>query len=126
MSTSTEPTVIGLSERAHAKLKRLKEDEHFLEMVDAYRCGIALALAHGVIPDEVPAPRTNIFGVATVDPSREIATAITAVMNVPDIPVYRMAERLAEWGVNELAQRAKAGEIDFGALLEEVENLEAS
>jgi hypothetical protein len=125
MSTSTEPTVIGLSEKAHAKLKRLKEDEHFLEMVDAYRCGIALALAHGVIPDEVPAPRTNIFGVATVDPSREIATAITAVMNVPDIPVYRMAERLAEWGVNELAQRAEAGEIDFGALLEEVENLEA-
>ena len=126
MSTNAEPTVIGLSERAHAKLKRLKEDEHFLEMVDGYRCGMALALAQGVIPDEVPAPRTNIFGVATVDPSREIATAITAVIDVSGVPVYRMAGRLAEWGVNELARRAEAGEIDFAALLEEVANLEGS
>jgi hypothetical protein len=126
MSTDAEPTVIGLSERAHNKLKRLKEDEHFLEMVDAYRCGISLALAHGVVPDELQAPRTNVFSIATVDPNREIAAAIAAVMDVGDIPVYRMAERLAEWGVNELSRRAEAGDIDFGALLDEVDGLQAS
>jgi hypothetical protein len=115
-----------LSEKTHAKLKRLKEDGHFLEMVDAYRCGIALALAHGVIPDEVPTPRATIFGVATVDPDRALATAIKAVMKISDVPVYRMAERLAEWGVEELARRAERGEIDFGTLLEEAEALKAS
>jgi hypothetical protein len=35
------------------------------------------------------------------------------------VPIYRWIERLAEWGVNELARRAEGGDIDFGALLAE-------
>src|SRR5438105_12361759 len=123
MNSSSEPTQIGLSEKTHAKLRRLKEDEHFLEMVDAYRCAIALALAHGVEPGEVPVPRTTIFSVATIDPDRDIATAIRAVMGNFDTPIYRMAERLAEWGVEELARLAEGGEINFGSILAEAEAL---
>lgn len=115
-----EPTMIGLSEKSHAVLKRLKEDGHFAEMADAYRFSIALALAHGVVPDEPPPPRTTIFSVATVDPDREIGNAVRALMDTRDIPVYRWVERLAEWGVTELARRAEGGDIDFGAILEEV------
>lgn len=114
-----EPTMIGLSEKSHAVLKRLKEDGHFAEMADAYRFGIALALAHGVIPDEPPPPRTTIFSVATIDPDREIGNAIRALMDTQDMAVYRWAERLAEWGVTELARRAEAGDIDFGAILKD-------
>jgi hypothetical protein len=125
MNSVVEPTQIGLSEKTHAKLVRLKEDGHFLEMVDAYKCGIALALAHGVLPGEVPLPRRTVFSVATVDPDRELATAIKAIMEVADTPVYRMAERLAEWGVEELARQSEGGEIDFGALLAEAEALKA-
>ena len=123
MNSSSEPTQIGLSEKAHAKLRRLKEDEHFLEMVDAYRCAIALALAQGVDPGEVPLPRTTIFSIATLDPDRDIATAIRAVLGNFDIPVYRMAERLAEWGVEELSRLAETGEIDFGSMLAEAKSL---
>lgn len=115
----TEPTMIGLSEKSHAALKRLKEDGHFAEMADAYRFGIALALAHGVVPDEPSPPRTTIFSVATVDPDREIGNAIRALMDTQDIAVYRWVERLAEWGVTELARRAEGGDIDFGGILEE-------
>lgn len=118
-SSSAEPTMIGLSEKMHGTLKRLKEDGHFAEMADAYRFGVALALAHGVIPDEVPTPRTTIFSVATVDPDREISNAIRALMDTEDTPVYRWAERLAEWGVAELARQAESGEIDVGAILQE-------
>ena len=116
-----EPTNIGLSERAHTKLKRLQEDGHFEQMVDAYRCAIALALAHGVVPSELPTPRTNIFGVATVDPDRELQTAISLLMVPIDGPIYRWAERLAEWGIDELFRLAEGGEIDFSALLQEVQ-----
>ena len=123
MTSAAEPTMIGLSERAHAKLKRFKEDGIFSEMVDAYRCAIALALAHGVIPGEVPAPRTTVFSVASVDPERELGIAIKAIMNVSDVPVYRMAERLAEWGVEELSRRAETGDLDMGLILAEVEAL---
>ena len=120
---TSEPTMIGLSEKTHPLLKRLKEDGHFAEMADAYRFGIALALAHGVIPNEPPAPRTTIFSVATIDPDREIATAIRSVMDTEDLPIYRWAERLAEWGVGELARRAEAGDVDVAALVEEASAL---
>lgn len=117
MSTTVEPTNLGLSDQAHSKLKRLYEDGHFLQMVDAYRLGIALALAHGVIPPEPPSPRATIFGVATVDPDREMFSAIKLSMDTGDIPIYRWAERLAEWGINELSRLAEGGEIDFDSLL---------
>ena len=32
---------------------------------------------------------------------------------ITETPVYRMAERLAEWGVNELDSLAMAGNFDF-------------
>jgi len=121
--TVQEPGFVRLSEKTHGRLKRLREDGHFLEMLDAYRCAIALTLAHGVIPDEIPAPRQNVFGVATFDPDGEIATAIRALMDVSITPAYRWAERLAEWGIEELAKQADNGEIDFGTLLAEVERL---
>lgn len=119
-SSVNEPTTIGLSEKTHALLKRLAEDKrngHFSEMADAYRLGIGLALAHGVIPDEVPTPRQTIFNVGTLDPGKQIHSAIRLLSDTGDIPVYRWAERLAEWGVRELAARAEAGTLDLGELL---------
>lgn len=118
--TVTEPTMIGLSERTHAGLKRLKDDEHFNQMADAYRFGVALALASGVIPDELQGANT-IFSVATIDPNREIYTAIKSLINTGDVPVYRWAERLAEWGVTELIRRSEVGEIDFASIFKQVQ-----
>ena len=119
----TEPTNIGLSERAHSKLKRLKEDGYFNEMADAYRFAIALALAHGIVPPELPAPRANIFGVATIDLRGEVYNAIKAIMDTKEVPVYRWAERLAEWGVEELARQTASGDIDFSKILDEAQRL---
>ena len=113
--------MIGLSEKSHSVLKRLREDGHFSEMADAYRFGIALALAHGVVPEEPPPPRTTIFSVATIDPDREIGSAIKALMEVGDVPIYRWAERLAEWGVTEIWRRAETGEINFTAIIDEAQ-----
>lgn len=121
VQATSEPTMIGLSERAHAVLKRLKEDGHFSEMADAYRLGVALALAHGVVPEEPPPPRTTVFSVATIDPDREIGAAVRALIDTADLPVYRWVERLAEWGVMELGRRAERGEIDFSAMLGDAE-----
>ena len=72
-SFASEPTTIGLSDKTHASLKRLAEDKrngHFAEMADAYRFGIGLALAHGVVPGELQPPRTTIFNVGTLDPDK--------------------------------------------------------
>ena len=115
-----EPTMIGVAESTHAKLKRLKEDGHFREMADAYRFAIGLALAQGVIPPEVSA--ITVFSVGTIDPDYSIKTAIQAILaeQVDTVPIYRMAERLADWGVQELASIAERGEIDFVAIFDQM------
>jgi hypothetical protein len=112
----TEPTSIGLSEKAHALLTQMKEDNFLAEMADGYRLGIGLALAQGVEPDEVPQRRT-VFSVATIDPDQEIAAAIRALIDIKGGSVYRMAERLAEWGVIELAKQFDGSPIDVATLV---------
>ena len=116
----SEPTTIGLSEDAHEKLKWLQEGQYFRELLDGYRFAIALALAQGVEPGDIQ-KRTTIFNVGTVDPDQSILRSIEALMGdrVRETPIYKMAERLAEWGVNELALQAKEGSIDFVGLLDQ-------
>jgi hypothetical protein len=122
-----EPTTIGLSESAHEKLKRLQEEQHFRELLDGYRFAIGLALAQGVEPPEVQ-KRTTIFNVGTVDPDQSLKRSIEALMGdrVRDASIYKMAERLAEWGVNELASQAESGSIDFAGLLDQAGEREAA
>jgi len=122
-----EPTTIGLSEGAHEKLKRLQEEQHFRELLDGYRFAIGLALAQGVEPPEIH-KRTTIFNVGTVDPDQSLKRSIEALMGdrVRDTSIYKMAERLAEWGVNELASQAEAGSIDFAGLLDQGGEREAA
>lgn len=115
-----EPTQIGLSEKSHATLKRLKEDGHFSEMVDAYRFGIAFGLSQGVVPDEVPSPRTTVFGVTTVDPEGLISTAISTLSDDKMTPIYKLAERYAEWGVSKLGEHSLNGSIDIPAIINSV------
>lgn len=112
----TEPTSIGLSEKAHALLTQMKEDNFLAEMADGYRLGIGLALAQGVEPDDVPQRRT-VFSVATIDPDQEIAAAIRALIDLKGGSVYRMAERLAEWGIIGLAKQFDGSPIDVATLM---------
>ena len=117
----TEPTTIGLSQSAHAKLKWLQEERYFRDLLDGYRFAIGLALAQGIDPPEIER-RTTIFNVGTVDPDQSLKQCIQVVMGdqIADTPVYKMAERLAEWGINELESQARSGGIDFIALLDQV------
>ena len=123
MSVS-EPTMIGLSDKAHALLSQMKEDNFLAEMADGYRLGIGLALAQGIEPEDVPQKRT-VFSVATIDPDQEIAAAIRALIDLKGTSVYRMAERLADWGVIELAKRFDGSPIDVGALVPKSKELDA-
>ncbi len=116
MSTS-EPTMIGLSERTHAVLTQMKEDGYLAEMADGYRLGIALALAKSVVPPEVPSPRKTVFSVATIDPDQDVATAIRSLAKLEGGSTYRMAERLAEWGINEIHNMFDGGPIDIADIL---------
>lgn len=119
MSTIDDLNKFSLSERAHAKLKRLQQDGHFFEMRDAYRMGIALALSRGICPPEILPPKAGIYSISQIDPDQSIALAIKLLMDTEDLPPYRWAERLAEWGIEELSRESEKGQIDIVKLLDE-------
>lgn len=123
METESEPTTVGLSDSAHVKLKRLKEEGHFADMTDAYRFGIALALAYGVTPGIASGSRQTIFNVGTLDPDKSLFAAVSALRPETNEPVYRTAEKLAEWGVEEISKMAENGEISFSDLFREIGKL---
>ena len=120
--TVQEPTNIGLSEATHAKLKRLKEDGHFREMADAYRFAIGLALAQGMIDPPELSSTTTVFGVATIDPDQTLRRGIEAIVGdrLQGKSIYRFAERLADWGIQELSREAERGEINVVALFDQL------
>jgi len=121
----TEPTTIGLSQSAHNKLKWLQEEQYFRDYLDGYRFAIGLALAQGIDPPDIE-KRTTIFNVGTLDPDRSLRECIQIVMEnrIEGSSIYKMAERLAEWGVNELESQARSsGEIDFVALLDQARKI---
>ena len=111
---------VGLSEAADDKLDELKEMGIFADKIDGYRFGVSLAVAQGVVPGEL-VKRKNLFNVGSLDPDQSLRKSVEALMPgaLDDTTVYRLIERLADWGVSELYAQAKAGEIDFLTLLDE-------
>ena len=120
--SANEPTMIGLSETTHAKLKRLKEDGHFREMVDGYRFGIGLALAQGMLEPPEISSTTTVFSVATLDPDQTLRRGIEAIVGdkLQGKSVYRLAERLADWGIQELSREAERGDINVVGLFDQL------
>lgn len=114
-----EPTTIGLSDEAHQMLRRFADDTQagiFSEMADAYRFAISLSLSRGIIPPEVNGART-IFNLGTLDQDKKIYVAIKSLLETGNVPVYRWAERLADWGVREMTRISDRGEFDIATLI---------
>ena len=102
---SEDQRTLGLSEDAHVKLTRLKEDGHFNDMRDAYRLAISVALAEGLIaPKSKPLSRTYI-NVGSLDPDGILRSAILEHFQGREGQPYEVAARLGEEGVLALTQR---------------------
>lgn len=116
--SASEIVTVGLSESGNRRLDFLKENGYFAEKIDGYRFAVSLALASGAINPEI-SKRSTFLNVGSFDPDQAFKRAVEALL--PEIlnetTVYRAIERLADWGVNELYEQAKKGDIDFLALL---------
>jgi hypothetical protein len=120
--TNPEPTTIGLSKSAHQKLKELQELQYFRDLLDGYRFAIGMALAQGIDPPDI-SDRTTMFNIGTFDPDQSLKYSIQAVMGdrVKEQPIYKIAERLAEWGVNEMSRLSDESKLNLVELLEQAE-----
>lgn len=110
-------TNLGLSSDAHRVLKELKASGTFEEMVDAYRLGVAIAIALRADPPAV-SDRANVFGAATVDQTGKLRTAVQALFPDSELTPYRLVERLANWGVLELERRRDGESIDLSGVVD--------
>ena len=119
--TVDELTTVGLTDGAHRKLKWLKEEQYFRELLDGYRFAIGLALAQGIDPPEIQNRRV-IFNVGTFDPDQSIKQSIEVILGerTQGKSIYKIAERLAEWGVHELESQAQSGKLDLVEILDQV------
>jgi hypothetical protein len=119
--TNVELVTVGLSDSANDKLNYLKENGYFAEKMDGYRFAVSLALAQGVIPPEIT-KRETFVNVGSLDPDQTLRRAVEALMSdqLADTTVYRLVERLADWGINELHAQAAHGDIDFASIFEQL------
>lgn len=121
--TNSDVTTVGLSEYADDLLDQMKEQGIFAEKLDGYRFAISFAAASGVVPSEI-GKRKTLFNVGSLDPGQLIRSAIEALYenDLRTISVYRIAERLADWGVRELYEQASQGQINFAELLKSMDD----
>lgn len=117
-----EPTTVGLSDAAHAKLRQLKEDGFFAEMSEGYRFAVSLALANGIKPSKKKVSRGTIFNVGTLDPDQTLYNVVAILRDDDSEPVWKTVEKLAEWGVDELSKLSQQGDISFSEIFDKFEN----
>lgn len=120
----SDVTTVGLSEHADDLLDQLKEQEIFAEKLDGYRFAISFAAASGVVPPEI-GKRKTLFNVGSLDPGQLIRSAVEALYEdqLVNTSVYRIAERLADWGVRELYEQASERHIDFAKILKSMDDM---
>lgn len=103
--TSDDQRTVALSEDAHQKLSRLKEDGFFSDMRDAYRLAIALALAEGLIAPKGKSRTRTYINVGSLDPDGVLRDAMVEHFQGKEGQPYEVAARLGEEGVLALWDR---------------------
>ena len=116
----SEPTTVGLTNESHRILTNLTEvDGDFNQMMDGYRFAVGLAVARGGIVDKPISTRT-MFNVGSLDPERILYNTVDVLYgeDLEEEPIYKIVERLAEWGIREMDASRVNGEVNYIALLE--------
>lgn len=101
---------VGLGQDADGALKDLVTNGVFPSESVGYRFGVAYALSQGIDPAdvEIVANKTK-FASTGVDPDTRLLTLVRAFMPDCERP-YWAAEKLADWGIRDLARRLAAQE----------------
>jgi hypothetical protein len=120
-STSDDKKQIGLTLAGSKALARLMATGLFAIEGDAYKFGIAYAVAMGIDPDDAPDSGYGTKFNATGGLDREgLVRDLLSVLNIGDATrPYATAERLAEVGLIALVKRIEAHE-SLAEILEEL------
>ena len=115
----TEPKNIGLGKENKIWLEKLQAEKFFKEMKDGYIFSISYALSKGIDPPEIQDKDGSIYSISTIDPDREIYSAISCLMPLYNGSIYKMAEKLADYGCSELVKLYRENKLDIAAIVEQ-------
>ncbi len=110
--TTSDAVTVGLTQKSHADLQRLKDAGVFVDMLDGYRFAIGLAIRRGLEAPEAIKTST-IFNVGSLDRDSLIRDTVTTLFPEVANRPYAFAERLAEAGVRELVSLYDSGQLKF-------------
>jgi hypothetical protein len=114
-----EPVNLSISDENHIWLKKFKDESIFLEMRDAYKFSVALAIARDLKPKDISKKET-VFGIASIDPSKELYSCIEYLYPDKIQARYHLLEQLADVGMSYLVEMYKNGKLDLVKMIEEV------
>lgn len=100
---------LGLSEQGSADREHIKEDLGLKDLQDAYRLGVAVALAKQLPPAPGDVRRTTAYGAGVLDADGSLRASILALRDDHDGRPYALLERLAEAGLRDLAAHLNEG-----------------
>ena len=104
---------VGLSEQSHKSLRLPKDTGVFSEMRDAYRFGLAWAIAAGIIADEDVKTTETFVNVGTLDPDGSIRDVVIGLFPEAENRPYARVERLAEAGVAAIGLLHETDQLRF-------------
>ena len=113
---------IGLTSAGGDALQELIDAKLFATETDAYRFGISYALAKGLDPQDSPEGgyTTKFNAAGGVEQYGDVKSLISILRHEDQAHPYSTAERLAELGITNLAQRLRSHET-MASILEEFE-----
>ena len=115
---SEDKVQIGLGQDADSALKALVDEGAFPNEGVGYKFGVAYALSRGVTPADVDIVGNKTkFAATGLDPDGRLSVLIMTFLPDSDRP-YWAAEKLADWGIRDLARRLAAHE-DLVDIMEE-------
>jgi hypothetical protein len=103
MTEAEDRTQLGLTPAAATDRDEVTRVLKLPSGVDAYRLGIAAAVAKQLDPAPDSPGRTTAYGVGTLDPDGSIRTSVLALRDDHHGRPYALVERLAEAGLRDLA-----------------------
>lgn len=107
---------IGLGDSAYEICVQLRDDGVFTELRDVYRLGIAVAIAKKGVSAEIGRIH-NMADVGGLDPDQAIRSLIIELYPDQAERPYAFAERLADYGVQEIGRLYETGELRWHEFL---------
>jgi hypothetical protein len=111
-TTPSDKKQIGLTAAGNAALAQLIDSGLFANESDAYKLGIAYALAKECDPNDAPEKgyTTKFNAAGGIDVYHHVSDLVTTLRPQDATRPYATAERLAELGLTEIARRLEAHE----------------